>query len=145
MNKEEEQKVKEIMKERFGHDMVISLATVEEGIPQVRNVDGYYEDGKFYVVTYGLSNKMKQIEKNDIVGICGEWFNGHGKGKNIGHPRDEKNAELGDKLRKVFSNWYDNEANEADKNTCILCISLTNGVLFSHGDRYEVDFSVMEW
>ena len=35
----------------------------ENGMPCVRNVDAYYEDGAFYVITYALSNKMKQIEK----------------------------------------------------------------------------------
>ncbi len=26
-------------------------------------------------------------------------------------------------------------------NTCILCIRLTEGVLFSHGTKYDIDFS----
>lgn len=31
-----------IMAERFGKDTLISLATVDNGEPQVRTVDGYY-------------------------------------------------------------------------------------------------------
>ena len=27
------------------------------------------------------------------------------------------------------------------ENTCILCIRLTEGVLFSHGTKYDIDFS----
>ena len=54
---------KRIMIERFEKDNIIALATVENGMPCVRNVDAYYEDGAFYVITYALSNKMKQIEK----------------------------------------------------------------------------------
>ena len=55
------------MKERFGKDSIIGLATTVDNIPYVRNVDAYYEDGAFYVLTYGLSNKMKQIEKEFVV------------------------------------------------------------------------------
>lgn len=58
-----------IMIERFGKDSIVALATVEDGIPYVRNVDAYYEDGAFYVITYGLSNKMRQLEKNPIVNL----------------------------------------------------------------------------
>lgn len=47
----------EIMDERFGCDTLLSLATVEDGIPSVRTVNSYYEEGAFYVITYALSNK----------------------------------------------------------------------------------------
>ena len=47
-----------IMNERFGHDTLIALATVDGDSPAVRTVDAYYEDGCFYTVTYGLSGKM---------------------------------------------------------------------------------------
>lgn len=62
-----------IMIERFGKDTVISLATVEHEVPYVRNVNAYYEDGSFYIITYALSNKIKQIEKNPNVAIAGDW------------------------------------------------------------------------
>ena len=50
-----------ILMERFGKDSIIALATAVNEIPYVRNVNTFYEDGAFYVLTYGLSNKMKQI------------------------------------------------------------------------------------
>ena len=50
-----------IMNERFGKDNVISLATAENNIPCVRSVNAYYENGAFYVITYALSEKMKQL------------------------------------------------------------------------------------
>ena len=53
--------VRIIMDERFGHDNLIALGTVFEGVPYVRAVNAYYEDGAFYVVTYALSNKMKHM------------------------------------------------------------------------------------
>lgn len=131
-----------IMDERFGKDSLIALATVDGDTPAVRAVNSYYEEGAFYVITYAKSNKMKQIAKNPKVAICGDWFTGHGIGENLGHILDEKNAEIADKLRKAFAQWYGNgHTNEADPNTCILRIRLTDGVLMSHGTRYTIDFT----
>lgn len=132
----------QIMNERFNHDSLIALATMDGNVPCVRTVNSYYENGSFYVITYALSNKMKQIKVNPTVAICGDWFTAHGIGENMGHILDPKNAEIADKLRKAFAEWYDNgHTNEADPNTCILCIHLTDGVLLSHGTRYEIDFT----
>ncbi|MCI8622744.1 MAG: pyridoxamine 5'-phosphate oxidase family protein [Provencibacterium sp.] len=132
-----------ILSERFGRDSLIALATVDGDRPAVRTVNSFYEDGAFYVVTYGLSNKMKQIGKNPAVAICGDWFTAHGTGENIGNPLTESNRELGAKLRHVFAEWYENgHVDENDPNTCILRIRLNNGILFSHGTRYDLDFTV---
>ena len=44
-------------------------------------------------------------------------------------------------MRIVFADWIDNgHSNLEDKNTIILRIELTKGVLFSDGIRYEIDF-----
>lgn len=131
-----------ILDERFGHDSLISVATVKDNMPYVRTVDSLYDDGAFYVITHALSGKMQQITENDNVAICGEWFTARGKGENIGHVRAEKNTIIANKLRKAFEAWYSNgHTNEDDPNTCILCIHLTEGVLFSHGTRYDIDFT----
>lgn len=133
---------KRIMIERFEKDNVIALATMEDGIPYVRNVNAYYEDGAFYVITYALSNKMKQIEKNPAVAIAGDWFTAHGKGINLGYFGKSANKDIAEKLRKAFYTWIDNGHNDFnDENTCILCIQLTDGVLLSHGTRYDIDFT----
>lgn len=132
----------QIMVERFGKDALIALATVENGIPHVRTVDAVYIDGAFYVVTYSLSGKMQQIAKNPTVAISGEWFTAHGVGENLGHVLLPKNKDIMDILRAAFAAWYDNgHTNEADPNTCLLKISLTDGILFSDGTRYEIDFT----
>ena len=34
--------------------------------------------GKDNVITYGLSNKMRQISQNPSVAIAGDWFTAHG-------------------------------------------------------------------
>ena len=130
-----------IIQERFGKDSLIALATVDGDILAVRTVNTVYIDGAFYVVTYALSGKMKQIAKNPTVAICGDWFTAHGVGENLGHVLLEENQNIMEKLRTAFSAWYNNgHTNEADPNTCLLKIRLTDGVLFSHGTRYDIKF-----
>lgn len=130
-----------IMAERFGKDNVIALATTENDIPHVRNVNAFYENRAFYVITYGLSNKMRQIDQNPLVAIAGDWFTAHGRGENLGYFGKPENTEIAGKLRQAFAEWIDNGHNNfEDENTCILCIRLKDGILFSHGTRYEIDF-----
>ena len=131
-----------IMNERFGKDNVIALATVENDIPYVRSVNAFYENKAFYIITYALSNKMRQIKKNPIVAISGEWFTAHGEGINLGYFEKAENTEIAKKLRIAFASWINNGHNDfSDENTCILCVRLTDGLLLSHGTRYDIDFS----
>lgn len=131
-----------ILLERFGKDSIIALATAIDNIPYVRNVDAFYENGAFYVLTHGLSGKMKQIEENPTVALSGEWFTAQGKGVQLGYFGKADNARIAKKMRDVFSAWIDNGHNDFDDiNTCILRIELTSGILFSNGKRYEIDFT----
>lgn len=133
------QEAEKIMIERFGKDTVIALATVENGIPYVRYVNAYYENGAFYIITYALSNKMKHIKNNSAVAIAGEWFTAHGKGVNLGYFKKEENCAIAEKLKDVFAEWIDNgHMDFEDENTIILRVELTDGVLLSHGTRYEL-------
>ena len=129
-----------LLEEKFGNgkDNVFGLATIAlepnaDGKPRpaVRDVDGMYEDGVFYVVTYAKSSKMQQIKQNNEVAIAVnfEWFTASGYGENLGWVLDPKNAELRTKLRKAFEKWYDMANNEEDENICILAIRLTNGII----------------
>ena len=128
-----------IMIERFGKDSIIALATVENGVPYVRNVNAYYEDGAFYIITYARSNKMKHIKDNPIVAIAGDWFTAHGKGINLGYFGKKENEIIVEKLKNAFSEWINNGHNNfEDENTIILCVELTDGLLLSHGTRYEI-------
>ena len=132
------QEAEQIMIERFGKDTLIALATTENKVPSVRYVNAYYENGAFYIITYALSNKMKHIEANPVVAIAGEWFTAHGKGINLGYLRKKENRIIAEKLKKVFAEWIDNGHNNFDdENTIILCVELTDGLLLSHGTRYE--------
>lgn len=45
---------------------------------------------------------------------------------------------IAEKLKKVFAEWIDNGHTDFDdENTIILRVELTDGLLFSHGTRYE--------
>jgi hypothetical protein len=125
----------QLLEEKFGNgkDNAIALATIAlepnaGGTPRpvVRGVDAYYEDGAFYVTTHGKLNKMRQIAKNTEVSIasCSEMFTASGIGENLGWVLDPKNADLRNKLRKVFAPWYDQANNEKDENCCVLAIRL---------------------
>lgn len=91
-----------IMMERFGKDSIIALATTVDNEPYVRNVNSFYDNGSFYVHTYGLSNRMKQIQKNPFVAIAGDWFTANGKGINLGYFGKKENAEIADKMKEFF-------------------------------------------
>lgn len=136
------QEALKVMNERFGKDTVIVLGTSNGAYPAIRYVNAYYENGAFYVITYALSNKMQQIEKNSNVSVCAEWFTARGKGENLGYFGKADNAEIAGKLKKEFASWIDNGHNNfEDENTIILKIKLEDAVLFSYGTRYEINFS----
>ena len=138
----EHKKALAIMDDRFGRDRMISLATSVDDLPSVREVNGYYRDGSFYIVTHALSAKMEQIARNPRVALSGEWFSGHGLAENLGHVLKEENRELILTLRQVFSSWYHNgHVDETDPNTCILRVRLTDAVLFKDGTRYAIDYA----
>ena len=143
-----------LLAEKFGNnkDNLIALATIAKepsagGNPRpiVRDVDAYYEDGVFYVVTYGQSNKMQEIAKNPEVAIAvsGQWFNGSAIGENLGWCLKPENAGLRDKLRKAFEAWYDFANNEKDENCCYLAIRMTSGIInIDHFKKlYFMDFA----
>lgn len=135
------EKTERILTERFGKDTLIALATSEDNVPYVRNVNAFYSDGVFYVITHAQSNKMRHIEKNPLVAVSGEWFTAHGKAYSLGYYGKEENVSIAAKLKQAFSEWIENgHMDFDDENTCILCIRLTEGILFSEGVRYEITF-----
>ena len=130
----------QIMMERFGKDTIISLATTENAMPYVRYVNAYYENGSFYIITHALSNKIKHIKENPVVAIAGQWFTAHGRGVSLGYFGKKENCVIAEKLKKVFAEWIDNGHTDFDdENTIILCVQLTEGILFSHGTRYDME------
>jgi len=103
-------------------------------------INAYYKENAFYITTYSLSNKMKEIMRNPNVALNHNLFVAHGIGKNIGNPLEEKNRELREDLKQIFYAFYDKHVCEEDTNTCILKITLTDSVVFAHDYKYFIDF-----
>ena len=137
----EDRTITDIMNERFGHDCLVSLATHNGALIDARVVNGYYENGAFYVITYAQTSKMQQIKTNPGVALCGDWFTAHGVAENLGHVLKPENSRVMARLREVFSGWYQSGQSEEDPNRIILKIHLTDGVLIAQGARYHVDFA----
>lgn len=136
------EKIEKIMSERFSKDTELSLATINDNKPFVRTVNSYYKDGVFYTITNSQSNKMKHIEENPTVAVCGQWFSANGTSENLGPFKDEKNKELKETLTNVFSSWINNSHMDLEnENTCILRINLDDGVLYSNGEIFNIDFN----
>ena len=65
----------------------------------------------------------------------------HGDGADLGAWSAPGNAALAARLRTAFAGWIGNVHSDlADGDTRILCIRLTDGVLFHHGRRFDIDF-----
>ena len=133
-----DQEAEEIMRDRFGGDALMALATCRENIPSVRTVNATYLEGCFYIITHGLSRKMEDIRDNPTVALSGEWFTCHGTAERLGWFCREENKALAAHLRQAFASWINNGHNNfADENTIILQVRVTDAVLLSHGRRFE--------
>ena len=102
-----------LMEERCGNDKeeLIAVATISltpdaagNPRPAARMVCAYYEDGAFFISTDAKKNKMLQIEKNNNVSVGGlNWYTFQGTAENLGWVKDEKNAEIRAKFKKIFN------------------------------------------
>ena len=131
-----------IINEQFGNgkDNIIALATIdlESGTPRpvVRDVDAFYEEGVFYIITYALTRKVKQLEANPQVGVSVNFgdFNGMGIAKNHGWVMKPENSEVRAKMHNIFKEWYEVANNESDENFVIVSITLKEARLrLDHG------------
>ena len=91
---------------------------------------------------YVLPTPVSKLDKNPKIAICGDWFTAHGTGENMGHVLKSELADMMSKLRVLFEAWYElGHVDESDPDTVLLRIRLTDGVLFDHGTRYEIEFN----
>lgn len=129
-----------VMNELFGKDVCFSLATSCDDIPSVRMVDVVYDRGSFWIVTYKNSNKAIEIELNPNVALCKHLYRFKGKAYHAGHPLDEQNKVIRDKLIKAFESWYFVHNNENDENMCYIRVDLREGFFHKDSTGYMVDF-----
>jgi len=127
--------------EIYAQDNIFVLATIKEGYPSMRCVDTFYDDGAFWIVGYSFTNKAKDIEINPQVSLSNGWNNFKGKAYNMGHPLDEKNKEIREKLIEAFKNWYFLANNEVHKTMCYIKVELEHGFFHTEGKSYLIDFT----
>ena len=128
----------------FGTDSVYALATCSAGKPSVRIIDLIWIEGAFYGVTYLGSQKMNEIAANEAVAFVRDFMRFSGKASCIGHPLDEQNARLRDKLIIAFAPWYFAHNNEDDEAMCYLKIEPTSGFFHTSGVGYRINFEKKE-
>lgn len=136
----EYEKSLQVLDELFGRDYQFALATARENVPSVRIIDTYYSDGAFYVVTYGKSAKVIDIEQNEKISMCNNLYRFFGEAQNLGHPLKKENLEIREKLIKVFEPWYFLHNNENDENMCYVKITPERGFFYKDGIGYQVNF-----
>jgi len=145
-----------LMQERCGNgdkETVIGLATIALSAnaagnprPSNRMVCAYYENCAFYVSTDAKKSKMAEIEKNNEVAICGmDWFVANGTAENLGWVKDERNADIRAKMKKIFF-WFDDHGGEDSPDSIVLRITLTSGTIIDNEEKYgkwkyEIDFA----
>lgn len=128
-----------LLKDRFKTGQLIALATSIDNKPFVRNVNAYYDNGAFYIMTDASSDKMKQIRENPDVALCGKLVNGRGIAQNLGHVLKEEHHELMKTLRVALAEWYDyGNVDENNPDTVILKIELSQASVIDDGVKLDL-------
>ncbi len=133
-------RAKEVMQENFGHIVEMCLASCVDNKVTVRDLNTYYNDGKFYVLSKSTNSLVHDIAINPRVGLCHGSHNIYGNARSLGHPLEAKNAALRKLLKKQFSLNYDEYITEHNPEMRIVEITVTQAETFSRFHRYEIDF-----
>ncbi len=143
MNKEFEKLSIKLIRQ-FGKDRNMAMATVVNSVPTIRIVDTFFYDNCFYIVTHESSEKVQQILSNKYVSLCTNFHEFQGEAFNIGHPLDDRNKEIREKLIDAFSNWYFAHNDESDPKMCILQVKINTAFTYFNKIGYNVDFKSQE-
>lgn len=133
-------RAREVMQDNFGHVVEMSLASCVDNNVTVRDVNAYYDDGKFYVLSKQGNSLMHDIAANPRVALCHGSHNVYGTAQSLGHPLEAKNAALRKKLKRQFSLNYDEYVTEHNPEMRIVEITVTAAETFTRYHRYEIDF-----
>ena len=130
-----------LLEKRFnGTGNLIYMATSTNNMPSIRSLTPYYQDSCFYAITDKTSSKIKQIEDNPNVAICGLFFNAKATATLIGPLKN--NPEIASKLIDYCESWIKlGHVDVESENTCILKIQIQDGYIIDKDKRYEIHFS----
>lgn len=133
-------KSQRVLRELFERDYTFVFATCSGNAPYQRVVDTCYWQGAFWIVTHGLSNKVKQLQGNPNVSLCNGFHIFEGTAVNAGHPLLPENKEIRLKLTEVFAPWYFEHNDEKDEQMCFVKMVPHTGFFHRDGTGYQVDF-----
>jgi hypothetical protein len=72
--------------------------------------------------------------------MCFQGYRFSGAARNIGHPLLPGNADIREKLTRVFAPWYFKHNDEGDEKMCYVRIEPNKGFFYHNGTGYDVDF-----
>ena len=131
-------KIHTIIENRFNNtNKLIFLATSTDNIPSIRAMTPYYKDGCFYFISNINSDKVKQIKKNNIVALCGEWFNARGKASILQF--NSLDNSLKKEIIKHTKSWIElGNVDIHNCDTCIIKVELSQGYIYENKVKYEI-------
>ena len=137
----------DIIKSKYSQDTILLIATAKDNVPTVRSVDSFYYDGSFWIVTDSRCNYVQEVMSNENVMISDGGHNRFWcKGKNAGHPLDEKNLSIREVYKKMFHHWYEEVNNEELKTTCYIQVTPYKGYVHKdkQGYRFDINEDIVE-
>lgn len=126
--------------ELFSQNVVFAMATNGSQVPSVRMIDAYYEDGVFYMITHGETQKVQEIEVNPVVALTKDMHRFIGEAENLGHPFKPENREIRIKLKKAVKDRLFNRDDEDDEDLVILKVVVKTGFFYKDDVGYDVNY-----
>ena len=127
-----------LIEKRFNNtNKLIFLATSIDNTPYIRAMTPYYHEGSFYFISSLLSEKIKHIEINNKVALCGEWFNAQG----LAYIKVLKDLDksLLNEIIALTGDWIKlGHVDLNDNNTCIIQVTLTEGYIVENKTKHLI-------
>ncbi len=133
-------KAMEVVTDLFSKDTVFALATIGDKFPSVRMIDAYYEEGYFYIITHGGTQKAKDIEANPLVALTKDMHRFAGRAENLGHPFKPENRDIRLKLKEAVKDRLFKRDDQSDEDLIILKVKVINGFFYQDDIGYDVNF-----
>lgn len=130
----------DVARELFAQDNVFAMATTSGQLPSVRMVDAYLDEDAFYLVTHSNSRKVQEIEANANVSLSKDLHRFFGKASNLGHPFDDANAAVKEKIAELLPNRHFDRLDPNDPTLVIIKVDLNAGFFHKDGLGYDVNF-----
>jgi hypothetical protein len=139
-------KAYKVMRREFGKIRKLYIATSVGNFPEVQIVTTCFVEKAFYVFIDKESKFTSQISENKKVCLCtlSSFHKFNGEAIELGHPLDDDNSLLRDKLIEVTKSEYLNKIDESNENLQLVRIDLSKGYTYNKKFNYQIDFEKNE-